>query len=77
MRGFFMDDAGDFSCMRLMCFLVTLVVLALWVWGNISAGHYIPLGYAEAGLLGASHGCKAWQSHSEYGPGNGGAGGIV
>lgn len=30
---FFQDDAGAFSCMRLMAFITLLVVLALWVTG--------------------------------------------
>lgn len=81
MKQFFVDDTGAFSCMRLMCFLVAVAVLGTWVWGNIQAGHYVPLGYAEAGLLGAAHGCKAAQGRFEYGwppAGSGtGAGGAL
>ena len=72
MRGFFMDDAGDLSCMRLTVFVVTISVLGMWVWGNFAAGQYVPLGTSEAGLLGAAYGCKAWQARSEFGPGTGG-----
>lgn len=73
---FFKDDAGEFSCMRLMCALVTLAVLGVWIWGNLSSGEYVPLGYAEAGLLSAAHGCKAMQGHFEYGTPAWGRGGI-
>jgi hypothetical protein len=55
--------------MRLMCLCVTVSVLAVWIWGNVRAGQYVPLGYAEAGLLGAAHGGKALQSRFEYGGG--------
>lgn len=64
---FFVDDAGECSCMRLIAFLVLVVVLGLWVWGCITAGTYVPLGYAEAGLLGSAIGGKAVQARFEYG----------
>jgi hypothetical protein len=64
---FLRDDAGELSCMRLMCLLVTVSVLAVWVWGNLTSGQYVPLGYAEAGLLGGAHGAKALQGRFEYG----------
>lgn len=64
---FFKDDVGELSCMRLMCLVVTLAVLVVWIWGNWRAGGYVPLGYAEAGLLSAAHGCKAAQGRFEYG----------
>lgn len=67
LKQFFHDDAGALSCMRLLCFAVTVAVLAVWIWGNWRAGLYVPLGYAEAGLLGAAHGCKALQGRFEYG----------
>ena len=70
MRGvkdFFLDDEGRSSSMRLMCFLVTVLILAVWLWGNISSGQYIPLGYAESGLLGTLCGGKALQGYFEYG----------
>jgi hypothetical protein len=50
---------------------VTAAVLAVWVWGNISAGQYVPLGHAEAGLLGAVHGGKALQTRFELGSSGG------
>lgn len=64
---FFKDDEGEFSCMRLMTFLVDVIVLSLWVWANLKAGHYVPLGYAEAGLISVNHGSKALQGGFEYG----------
>jgi hypothetical protein len=64
---FLVDDAGELSCMRLMCLLVTVSVLGMWVWANLTSGQYVPLGYAEAGLLCGSQGAKAWQGRSEYG----------
>ena len=64
---FFKDDDGALSCMRLMAFMVTAVVLAMWVWGNLKAGHYVPMGFAEAGAVGAAHSGKAAQGYFEYG----------
>ncbi len=64
---FFRDDAGEFSCMRLVTALITLTVLGMWIWGCLKAGHYIPLGYAEAGIIGAAQGAKAAQARFEYG----------
>lgn len=64
---FFKDDAGEFSCMRLLAFVVVLAVLAMWVWGNITAGQYVPLGYGEAGIIGAAVSGKAAQGYFEYG----------
>lgn len=64
---FFVDDAGECSCMRLIAFLVLVVVLGLWVWGCITAGTYVPLGYAEAGLLSSVFAGKAVQARFEYG----------
>ena len=66
-RQFFADNVGEFSCMRLMCFMVDATVLGMWVWGCFKAGAYIPLGYDAAGLIGAAHGTKAAQSRFEYG----------
>ena len=80
MKQFFVDDAGQLSCMRLMCFIVTVTVLGMWVWGCFKAGQYLPLGYADAGLLSAVHGGKALQGRYEYGgwPGSGmSAGGML
>ena len=67
MRDFFLDDAGRSSLMRLMCFLVTFAVIGLWLWGNVRVGHYLPLGYAESGLLASLCGGKALQGYFEYG----------
>ena len=67
MRQFFVDDAGECSCMRLMTFLVLLFVLALWAWGCFMAGTYIPLGYAEAGIVSSAIAGKAVQARFEYG----------
>lgn len=66
-RQFFVDDAGECSCMRLMTFLVLLFVLALWAWGCFMAGTYIPLGYAEAGIISSAIAGKAVQARFEYG----------
>lgn len=66
---FFLDDEGRSSLMRLMCFLVTLAVVSVWLWGNIRSGEYLPLGYAESGLLSALCGSKAAQGYFEYGGG--------
>lgn len=64
---FFKDDGGALSCMRLLVFAVTLIVLAVWIWGNLRAGQYVPLGASEAGIIGAAVGGKAAQSYFEYG----------
>lgn len=64
---FFQDDVGAFSLMRLMTFLAFAVVLGVWVWGNLSAGHYVPLGYSEAGIITAAIAGKAAQARFEYG----------
>lgn len=69
LKDFFLDDESRSSLMRLMCFLVTLTILLLWVWGNIRTGAYLPLGYAESGLLAALCGGKAMQGYFEYGGG--------
>ena len=67
LRQFFVDDTGQYSCMRLSVLLVNMAVLGLWIWGNIRAGQYVPLGWAEAGLLGAANGSKSVQAGFEYG----------
>ena len=67
LRRFFVDDAGECSYMRLMAFLVLLFVLALWAWGCFMAGTYIPLGYAEAGIISSAIAGKAVQARFEYG----------
>ena len=72
MRQFFVDDAGELSCMRLMCFLAFSVILGMWVWGCFMAGTFIPIGYGEAGILSSSMLGKAAQSRFEnglHGPG--------
>ncbi len=53
--------------MRLVTAVITLAVLGMWIWGCLHAGHYIPLGYAEAGIIGAAQGAKAAQARFEYG----------
>ena len=64
---FFADDTGALSCMRLMAFLAFLSVLGVWIWGNLAAGPYVPLGYAEAGIITAAFAGKAAQARFEYG----------
>lgn len=66
-RQFFVDDVGAFSCMRLLTFAVTVAVLAVWVYGNLRAGAYVPLGPSEAGVIAAAVGGKAVQARFEYG----------
>ena len=68
-RQFFVDDAGECSCMRLLVFVILLFVLALWAWGCFMAGAYIPLGYAEAGIISSAIAGKAVQARFEYGGG--------
>jgi hypothetical protein len=69
MRQFFVDDTNQYSCMRLMAFIAFVSVLGVWVWGNVTAGHYVPLGYAEAGIITAAFAGKAAQARFEYGCG--------
>lgn len=71
MKDFFLDDERRCSCMRLMCFIASAAVLCMWLWGNIRAGQYVPLGYAEAGVLVAACGGKAVHGYFEYGGGRG------
>ena len=74
MRQFFVDDTGELSCMRLMCFLAFSAILGMWMWGCFMAGGYIPMGYGEVGVLTSAMLGKAAQSRFEYGlPGPGGA----
>lgn len=65
----FCDHTGGTSAMRIMAVLVCLVVLGAWITGMVVAGHYIPLGWAEAGLIGGACGAKAAQSRFELGSG--------
>jgi hypothetical protein len=65
LAGFFLDDAGDPSCMRLLALFITLAVLGVWIGGNIAAGQYVPLGKAEAALLAAGIGGKVIQDRNE------------
>ncbi len=67
LRQFFEDDAGALSSMRLMAFLSFVVVLGVWVWGNITSGQYVPLGYAESGVITSAIIGKAAQARFEYG----------
>ena len=62
---FLKDDTDAYSCMRLCNLVVTAVVLGAWVWGMWRAGAYIPPGYGEVGLLGASNLAKAYQAKFE------------
>lgn len=66
---FFKDDVGAFSCMRLMACIVILAALVPWIVCVIKTGQYVPLGYAEAGLVAAALGGKAAQGYFEYGGG--------
>ena len=66
-RQFFLDDAGEYSCMRLMVFIVLVIVFGLWIWGCLKAGQYIPLGYSEAGIISSALFGKAAQARFEYG----------
>ena len=63
----FLDHKGGVSAMRIMTVVICLVVLGAWLAGMIVEGRYIPLGYAEAGLIGAASGAKAVQSRFELG----------
>ena len=63
---FFKDDGGALSCTRLLVFTVVVTVLGVWVWGNICAGHYVPMSLSEAGLISAAVGGKVAHSHFEY-----------
>ncbi len=63
------DYHGSVSCQRVVTFAVTAVVLGMWIWGCFTAGHLLPLGWPEAGLIGAAQGAKALQSRFELGSG--------
>lgn len=65
----FCDHTGGVSSMRIMSVLVCVIVLGAWIMGMVAAGHYIPLGVAEAGLIGMACGAKAAQSRFELGSG--------
>lgn len=65
----FCDHSGGVSAMRIMAVLVCVIVLGAWITGMIVAGHYIPMGWAEAGLIGGACGAKAAQSRFELGSG--------
>jgi hypothetical protein len=62
---FFKDDYGDYSCMRLAVFMVITTVLLVWGIGCFIAGYYIPLGYAEAGIISSAIFGKAAQDYIE------------
>lgn len=63
------DYQGSVSCQRIVTFVVSFVILGMWIWGCFSAGHLLPLGWPEAGLIGAAQGAKALQSRFELGAG--------
>ena len=63
----FLDYQGGTSTMRIMSMLVVIVVLANWVACCWLTKSYVPFGYAEAGVVTASLGAKAAQSHFEIG----------
>ena len=65
--GAFLDEWGDVSCIRLVSLFVCMVVLGVWVLFMFIEGRYIPLGYAEAGLIAGAVGAKALQSRFELG----------
>ena len=65
--GAFLDECGDVSCIRLISILICVVVLGVWVTFMFIEGRYIPLGYAEAGLISGAVGAKALQSRFELG----------
>jgi len=65
----FCDHSGGTSAMRIMAVLVCVIVLGAWIVGMLAAGRYIPLGWAEAGLIGMACGAKATQSRFELGSG--------
>ena len=72
LRQFFTDDAGQFSCMRLMTFCVLAMVLGVWGYCNVCSGMYVPMGYDEAGVISTAIIGKAAQARFEYGtPANG------
>lgn len=70
MMEFFKDDVGALSCTRLLVFLVIVTVLAVWVWGNIQAGRFVPLPLTEAGVITACVFGKNAHGYYEYGAGS-------
>lgn len=62
---FFVDDVGEPSCMRLLCFAVVTAVLGIWVLGNIQAGTYQPMGTVDGGLVGVALSAKSLQTRFE------------
>ena len=67
---FFQDDVGAYSCTRLLSFIVVAVELSVWIWGNIQAGQYVPMGTANAGIISAAILGKVANSQIEYGGGS-------
>lgn len=63
----FLDQKGGVSSMRIITVLICFIILGIWVTFMFIEGKYIPLGYAEAGLIGAAAGAKAAQSRFELG----------
>lgn len=61
----FLSNNGNVSSMRIVTVLTCFIVLGTWITFMFIEGRYIPLGYAEAGLIGAAAGAKAIQSKFE------------
>lgn len=64
-----LDHNGGVSCQRIATLAVCFVVLGMWVWGCLTSGQFLPLGWPEVALIGAAQGAKAMQSRFELGAG--------
>ena len=65
---FFVDDAGEASCMRLTVFCTVVAVLFPWFYSVVSTGNYADIGFNSAMVILFCVFGKTAQAFIEYGP---------
>jgi hypothetical protein len=62
---FFLDDAGEPSCQRLVSFLIIATVMAVWAWVSIRTGKLAELDPVMGGLAASALGFLALKTKYE------------
>lgn len=65
LEGFFQEDNGNSSCMRMIAGIGSLLIIGTWAYMSIKTGTLISWGMKDVSVLMTLLGAKVWQKEKE------------